>query len=83
MSIEASRGAGAQNMPANATGCGFDPSSRKYLLKFIFPFYVLVSSAALSCATHQAMPPEFGGKYGTECLNTRFSLFTLLLRDTA
>ena len=24
------------------------------------------------------MPPEFGRKWGTECLNTRFSLPTLL-----
>ena len=29
-------------------------------------------SAALSSATQHAMPPEFGGKRGTECLNARF-----------
>ena len=55
----------------------------KYLLKCIFPFLrfgvfqfclALMSrlSAALSSATHHAMPPEFGRKCGTECLNTRF-----------
>ena len=35
-------------------------------------------SAALSSATQHAMPPEFGRKWGTECLNTRFPLPTLL-----
>ena len=43
-------------------GCGFDPHSRL--------------SAALSSATQHAMPPEFGRKWGTECLNTRFHLHT-------
>ena len=28
--------------------------------------------------TQHAMPPEFGGKWGGECLNTRFRLPTLL-----
>ena len=31
-------------------------------------------STALSSATQHAMPPEFGRKWGTECLNTRFPL---------
>ena len=35
-------------------------------------------SAALSSATQHAMPLEFGRKLGTECLNTRFPLLTLL-----
>ena len=35
-------------------------------------------SAALSSATQHAMPPEFGRKWGTECLNTSFPLPTLL-----
>ena len=34
--------------------------------------------AALSSATQHAMPPELGGKSGTECLNTRFPLPILL-----
>ena len=34
-------------------------------------------SAALSSATQHAMPPEFGRKWGTEWLNTRFLLPTL------
>ena len=33
---------------------------------------------ALSSATQHAMPPELDGKWGTECLNTRFPLPTLL-----
>ena len=32
----------------------------------------------LSSATQHAMPPEFGRKRGTECLNIRFPLLTLL-----
>ena len=35
-------------------------------------------NAALSSATQHAMPPEFGRKWGTECLNNRFPLPTLL-----
>ena len=42
----------------------------KYLLKFIFPF--------LRSATQHAIPPEFGRKWGTEYLITRFSQPTLL-----
>ena len=49
----------------------------KYLLKFIFALVPRLS-AALSSATQHAMPPEFGRKWGTECLNTRFPLPTLL-----
>ena len=59
----------------------------------LFSFYIYVSgysrfilliilitrqSAALSSATQHAMPPEFDRKWGTECLNTRFPLPTLL-----
>ena len=54
---------------------------KKYLLKiYIFHFFALVSrqNAALSSATQHAMHPEVGGKWGTECLNTRFPLPTLL-----
>ena len=32
----------------------------------------------ISSATQHAMPPEFGRKWETECLNTRFPLPTLL-----
>ena len=43
-------------------------------------FFALVSrqKAALSSATQHAMSPEFVGKWGTEWLNTRFPLPTLL-----
>ena len=44
----------------------------------IFFALVLRQSAALSSTTQPAMPPEFGGKWGTECLNIRFALPTLL-----
>ena len=49
----------------------------KYLY---FHFYALMSkqSVALSSATKHAMPPEFGRKWGTECLITSFPLPTLL-----
>ena len=52
----------------------------KYLLNLYFHFFALLSrlSVALSSATQHAMPSEFGRKWGTECLNTRFSLPTLL-----
>ena len=43
-------------------------------------YFALVSmqSASLSSATQHAVPPELGGKWGTECLNTRFPLPNLL-----
>ena len=44
--ILASRGAGAQSVTVKASGCGFDPRSKKinikYLFKFIFPFRLLL-----------------------------------------
>ena len=36
-------------------------------------FSVKRQSAALSSFTQHAMPEEFGGKWGTECLNIRFT----------
>ena len=36
-------------------------------------------SAALSSATQHAMSPKLGGKWGTECLSTRFPLPILLV----
>ena len=79
---EAGRGAAARGVTAKPTGCGFDPHSRRWniYLNLYFHFFALMSrlSAALSSATQHAMPPEFGRKWGTECLNTRFPLPTLL-----
>ena len=70
---EAGRGAETQSVTVNATGCGFDPHSRTWniYLNVYFHFFALMSrqSAALSPATQHAMP---GGKWWTECLNTRF-----------
>ena len=59
-----------------------EPHSRRWNihLNLYFHLFVLVSkqSAALSSAIQHAMPPEFGREWGTECLNTRFPLPTLL-----
>ena len=83
--FEVSRGAGAQSVTVKSTGCLFDPHSRKrnIYLHLYFHFFALVSRqiAALSTATQHAMPPELGGKWGTECLNTRFPLPTLLCAE--
>ena len=38
----------------------------------------LKRGVAAAAATQHAMPQEFGGKRGTECLNTSFPLSTLL-----
>ena len=80
--FEAGRGAAAQGVTVKPTGCGFDPHSRRWniYLNLYFHFFALVSrlSAALSSATQHTMSPEFGRKWGTECLNTRFPLPTLL-----
>ena len=80
--IEASHGAAAQSVTINPTGCGFEPHSRRWniYLNVYFHFFALVSrsSAALSSVTQHAMPPELGRKWGTECLNIRFPLPTLL-----
>ena len=82
LSFETSRGAAARSVTVKPTGCGFDPHSRRrnIYLYLYFHFFALVSrlNAALSSVTQHAMPPEFGRKWGTECLNTRFPLPTLL-----
>ena len=49
-------------------------------MSFIFTL-VSRQNAALSFATQPAMPPEFGRKWGTECLNIRFPLPTLLCAE--
>ena len=61
-------------------GCGFDPHSRKRNIYLYLYFFALVlrKRAVLSSATQHAMPPKIGGKWGTECLNNRFPLPTLL-----
>ena len=45
----------------------------KYLFKFIYSF-LRSKSAVLSSAVQNAMPPEFGGKWETECHKTRFPI---------
>ena len=69
-------------MTVKPTGCEFDPHSRRrnINLNLDLHFFALVSgqSAALSSAIQHAMPPEFGRKWGKECLNTKFPLPTLL-----
>ena len=66
---EASHGAGAQSVTVKLTDCGFNPQSSRWnnYLYLYFHFF----------AQH-AVPPEFGRKWGTECLTTKFLLPTLL-----
>ena len=47
------------------------------------PLEELRRSAAWSSATQHAMPPEFGRKRGTKCLDTRFPLPTLQCADNS
>ena len=51
-------------MTVKLTGCGFDRHSKK--LNIYLHLYSHVF------ATQHAMPPDLGGKGGTECLSTRF-----------
>ena len=75
--VYASRGAAVRSVTVKPTGCGFDPHSRRWnvYLNLYFHFFALVSRLT---ATQNAIPPEFGRKWGTECLNNRFPLPTLL-----
>ena len=47
------------------------------IMKNKFKVSILMSHAALSSATQNAIPSKFGGKWGSECLNTSFPLPTL------
>ena len=84
---EARRGAVAQSVTVKPTGCGFDSHSRRLniYLNLYFHFFALVSrqNAALSSATSNVMPPEFGRKWGTECLTLVFLCLPCCVRDTA
>ena len=58
-------------MTVKSTGCGFDPYSRKInvYLHLYFHFFALMSRPLNT----QCLPmPKLGGKWRTECLNTRF-----------
>ena len=81
--FSASRGAGAQSVTVKTDWSWVRSplEEMKYLLKFIFPF--LRSGAEAKCGvefchSRHTMSPEFGRKWGTECLNTRFPLPILL-----
>ena len=82
MPVMASRGAGAQSEPVSWLVVGSIPTRGNeifiYIYVFISSHWCRGESAALSSATQHAMPPEIGKKWGTECLNTRFPLPTLL-----
>ena len=58
--------------------CRFDPS-RKLLIIYIlnFSLWYQGKSVALSSSSQHAMHRKFCGRWGTECLNTRFPLSTL------
>ena len=65
-------------LPINGSGCDEVVNSNSVIFKYAyinlyFYFFALVSrlSTALSSATQHAMPPKFGRKWGTECVNTR------------
>ena len=49
-----------------------------FIFSFIYSFWCRGESAALSSATQHVMPPEIGGKWGTEYLNNSSPLPTLL-----
>ena len=49
-----------------------------YIYFFIYSLRCREENAALSSATQYAIPAEIGGKWGMECLNTRFPLPTML-----
>ena len=63
----------------------YEKYKNNVLLNILLPFhfFALVSrlNATLNSATQHAMPPEFGRKWGTECLNTRFPLLILVWAD--
>ena len=61
-----------------------------YLFRYFFVIYAarchrrlwfflleVISKIPALSSTQHAMPPEFGGKWGTECVNTGFPLPTL------
>ena len=50
----------------------------KYLLKFVFPLLRSGVEARRGVKFCHSMLSEFGKKWGTECLDTRFPLPTLL-----
>ena len=68
--VEASRGAGAQRVPVNRLFLGSIPTRGNEIFIsiyiFIFSLWCRGESAALNSATRHAMPPEIGGKWGTE-----------------
>ena len=70
-----------KRVTVNATG-----GELNIYVNLYFHFFALVSrqSAAVSSVTQNAMPAVFGGKWKTECFNTRFlSTQSIYKRDTA
>ena len=69
-------------MPVNRLVVGSIPTRGNEMFIYIYIFITSLwcrgESVALSSAIHHAMPPKIGGKWGTECLDTRSSLPTLL-----
>ena len=55
----------------------------KYLFKFIFSFlrFGVMAKCGVEFRHSYAMLPEFGGKWGADCHNTRFLLPKLLFAE--
>ena len=75
---QASRGSGAP-CACKLTGCGFDPYSRRgnIYLHLYFHFFALMSRGKRGVEFRHSTR-NASRKWGTECLNTRFPLHTLL-----
>ena len=64
------------SVPINMTGCTSGIEIFIYIL--ISSLWRRGKTQRFTSATQHAMPPEFGGKWGTDCLYTRFPLPILL-----
>ena len=75
---EATRGTGEQSVPVNRLIVDSIPTGEDEIFIYIYIFISSLCCRGESVALSHAMPLEIGGKCGTECLNTRFPLPTLL-----
>ena len=72
-----------------SSGTGYVHKRDRFWIQFpfveitflLFLFFFSLGEVQLSFATQHAMPPEFGGKWRAECVNTRLPPSTLKLSD--